>query len=144
MCSLFCQPRHSPKKIKHEESNQHITIDGVHVFNVERIDCGFGAVDCHYDVYDLAGKKVIRINVRDFNSPVEVSKSNPDGRVVYYEFIFLESKQKAEMEFAGAKEERVAKIIYQNKLITEGQLNVSAVDEFVLTHGTPFNDRVKY
>lgn len=131
-------------KVDYDDKTHQVTVDGTHAFNIERIDCGFGMVDCHFDVFDKEGNRAFRINYRSFNSPVEVNASNPEGTVRYFEFIFLESKQKAEVKFVGISEKNMAKFIVSNNLMVDGHLDPKAVDEFVLTHGTPFAERVKF
>lgn len=130
--------------VQYQEETHLVLVDNKPCFKLEKVDCGFGAVDCHFDVFDLTGKKVLRINLRDFNSPVEVSQSNPKGRVVYYEFIFLDSKQKTELDFMGMKSEKLAKSLVKYQLFTDGVLNSKSVDEFVLSHGTPYAERIKF
>jgi hypothetical protein len=134
----------SAQKPKYDEKTRIVSLDGKDQFKLDRTGCGFGMVDCHYDVYDLEDKKLFRINFREFNSPVEVSSSNPKGRVTYFEFVFLASRQKAEVEEAGLKQERVAKLILANNLVRDGKLNELAVDEFILVNGTRFSERVKF
>ena len=132
------------QKVKHDKDTDMISIDGKESFKVVRDGCGMGMPDCHFDVFDNSGKKVIRVNYRMFNSPMEVSKSNPNGTVRYYEFIFLESRQKCETRAAGIKEFRLAKFILKSELMVDGQLKKEAVDDFVFSQGTPFSDRVKF
>lgn len=132
------------QEVQFQEETNLVLVDNKPSFKLEKVDCGFGAVDCHFDVFDLTGKKVLRINLREFNSPVEVSQSNPKGRVVYYEFVFLDSKQKTELDFMGIKSEKVAKSLAKYQLFADGVLNTKSVDEFVLSHGTPFAERIKF
>jgi hypothetical protein len=81
-----------------DKKTDEVTVDGAKVFKIERSGCGFGATDCHYDILDLEGNKLFKVNYRDFNSPVEVSRANPQGTVRYFEFVFFSSKQKAETD----------------------------------------------
>ena len=127
-----------------DKKTDEVTVDGVKVFKIERTGCGFGATDCHYDILDLEGNKLFKVNYRDFNSPVEISKSNPQGTVRYFEFVFFSSKQKAETDFTGIKEIHLAKFIVKNKMVKDGKINQTAVDEFVFSSGTPFSERVKF
>jgi hypothetical protein len=127
-----------------DKKTDEVIVDGSKVFKIERSGCGFGSVDCHYDIFDLEGNKLFKVNYRDFNSPVEVSKANPEGTVKYFEFVFFSSKQKAETDFTSIKEIHLAKFIVKNKLVKDGKINQPAVDEFVFSAGTPFADRVKY
>lgn len=143
LASLF--PFHSiSQNVDFDKKTKLVLVDGNPSFKIEKTDCGFGMVECHFDIFDSTGKKQIRINFREFNSPVEVSQSNPKGNVTYFEYIFLESRQKAEVNFYNLKELKLAKDIVKNGLMKNGMLNKDAVDEFVLVHGTPFSARVKF
>lgn len=132
------------QKVDHDDKTDMVTIDGIQSFKIDRIGCGWNMEDCHFDVFDLAGNKVIRINYHTFNSPAETSSGNPKGRVEYFEFVFLESKTKAEIKANVIKEVKVAKLIVKNNLFREGKLDTKAVDEFVLVHGTNFSSRVRF
>jgi hypothetical protein len=129
------------QKPKYDKKTNEVTLEGEHVFNIIRT-CDFGQ-NCRFDVYDLAGERVMRINFLSFKSPVEVSSSNPTGNVDYLEFIFLESGKKAEYSIAPIHPKRVAAIIINNDLIKDGELNVEAMDEFILTNGTRFSERIR-
>lgn len=129
------------QKPKYDKKTNEVSVEGEHVFNIIRT-CDFGQ-NCRFDVYDLAGERVMRINFLSFKSPVEVSSSNPTGNVDYLEFIFLESGKKAEYSIAPIHPKRVAAIIVSNNLIEEGKLNEEAVDEFILTNGTRFSERIR-
>ncbi len=130
------------QKIEHDKKSNQVTIDGQAVFRLTRENCGF-EVDCHFEAFDADNNKVIRVNYKDFTSPSEISRSNPNGTVRYYEYLFLETKQRAEMDFFAISPKSIAKVIIANNLILNGKLNQKAVDEFVLVHGTPFAERLK-
>ena len=132
------------QEVDFDKKTNMITVDGANAFKIEREGCGFGETGCHYDVIDLQGNKLFKVNYRDFNSPVEVSKANPNGTVRYLEFVFFGTKQKAEVDFPGIKCEKVGKIIVKNHLIVDGKLDPKAVDDFVFSSGTPFSERVKF
>lgn len=126
-----------------DKKTNDITVDGKSVFKIDRDGCGFGDIDCFYKILDLQGKFLFRANMRQFNSPVEVSQANPKGRVVYLEFVFPVTKQKAEVAFPGVKSEKIGKLVFKNNLTTDGVLDQKAVDDFVFNAGTPYSDRVK-
>ena len=131
------------QEVKFDKKTNIVTA-GENSFRLMRENCGFGGVDCHYDVFDKDNKKVMVINFRDYNSPTEISAGNPKGHVVYSEYVFLETKQKAEVEYFYIKHAKLAKYIIQNKLIVNGLLDNKAVEEFVVSKGTPFKERVKF
>ncbi len=147
LLSLFLLPFLSyaqKTKIDINEETNEVSVDGTASFKLEKVDCGFAGTNCHFIAYDLAGTKVFSINLRSYNSPTEITSSNPKGTVHYYEYIFFESKQKAEIQYVGIKTEKVAKNIVTNKLFSDGKLDPKSVDEFVLSNGTPFADKVKF
>lgn len=130
------------QKPTYDKKTNEVALEGEHIFNIIRT-CDYGQ-NCRFEVFDLAGKKVMRINFLSFKSPVEVSKSNPSGNVNYLEFIFLESQQKAEYSIAPIHPKRVAAIIVSNNLIQNGELNEAAMNEFILANGTRFSERIKF
>jgi len=131
-------------EVEWNEESHIATVNGIDAFKIERFDCGFTAVDCHYDVFDLSGNKVMRINMRDYNSAMQISKSNPQGRVVYYEVIFLPTREICEVDFAGIKTEKVARMIGKAQLFQDGALNLRAAEELVLVHGRPHLAVIKF
>ena len=132
------------QKIDYDKKTQFITIDGVNAFMMEKEGCGFADANCYYNVSDTTGHRLFRVYYRDFKSSVEISRANPQGIVRYIEFVFTETKQKAEVEFPGVKCEKIGKVIVKNQLIKDGKLDPKAVDDFVFTSGTPFSDRAQY
>lgn len=127
-----------------DKKTNEILVDGKPAFKIDRQGCGFGDIDCYYKILDLQGKMLFRANMREFNSPVEVSKANPKGRVIYLEFVFPESRQKAEIDFPGIRSEKVGKVIVKNGLIKDGAMDQKAIDDFVFNAGTPYSERVKF
>lgn len=132
--SLSCYSQ----KVNYDKKSNKVTVEGQKGFKLERAGCGLGMPDCHFDIYDESDKKVIRINYRDFKSKSEVSQSNPDGIVRYYEFIFLTTKKKCELKYKGLGQKAMAKLLVSNGLMVNGAFDPKAADEFVLVHGTPF------
>jgi hypothetical protein len=122
------------------DDNDMITVDGVKYAKIERDGCGF-AQNCQFKVYDTTGKLQIVIKFEDYNDPTKAQASNPKGRVTYFEFVFLESKQKAETDAVGIKSIKVAKFIVKNELFLNGMLNPTAVDNFVLVNEPSFSKR---
>ncbi|MFT6923148.1 MAG: hypothetical protein ACJA1C_002158 [Crocinitomicaceae bacterium] len=126
---------------EYEKKTNKVKLDDVHLFDLIRT-CDNGQ-NCRFEIFDLSGKKIIRINHRSFKSLVEKTDTNPDGTVRYLEFIFLESGQKAEYDSSVIKQKRVAKLVVTNNLIKDGVLNEEAMNEFILVNGTPFSERIK-
>ncbi len=143
ICILMSLPFFvNAQKIKVDSKTHQVTIDGVNSFKIDRTGCGWG-VDCYFEVYDIDSNKIMRINLKSFKSPMEKSSYNTDGSITYFEFIFLATKTKAEVDLFALKEEKVAKYILKNNLIVNGKLNDKAVEEFILVNGTEFSERAK-
>ena len=124
------------------DDNNLITVDGKAYAKIDRDGCGFAQL-CKFFVSDTSGKKQIVITLDEYNDPTEVQASNPKGRVVYFTFTFLESKQKAEVEAIGIKTIKVAKFIVKNELFKDGVISKEGVDNFVLINDTKFSARRK-
>ena len=127
--------------IEYDKKTFEVTADGTHVFSIER-ECDHGT-NCRFHVSDVNGKEVLLIRYQMFNSLVERSQANPNGTVRYLEFIFLESEKKAEYDSSVINPKQVAKLVHKNGLFVNGELDATAVDQFVLINGTKFSERVK-
>ncbi len=139
---LLCSPLVClSQKVEFNKKTKEVTVDGVHSFNIDATGCGLAFDDCHYEIFDTTGAKVIRINYREFKSFVERNQANPQGIVRYYEFIFFTSKTKAEIEYTDLSKVALAKLILKNNLVSAGKINDKAVGEFVFANGTPFSQR---
>lgn len=83
------------------------------------------------------------MNYKSFNLIVERSKINPEGTVRYLQFIFRESRQKAEYDSYVIKQKRIANIIVRNNIILVGELNNDAIEKFLLVNGTESSERIR-
>lgn len=132
---MICLPFLSnAQKIDYDKKTQFVTVEGVNCFKM--FQTGYTDPDFHTDIFDLEGNKVLRINYLSYTSLAGVKET-------YEEFIFLESKQKAELDGIGYLTKQIAKFIVSNHFFVDGKLNPKVVDEFVFVHGTPFKDKRK-
>lgn len=131
------------KKDKKDKNTFSYVQDGNVLFTVNREDCGFNSADCHFDVLDKDNNRVIRITPSDFKAKSEVSASNPDGTVRYFQYAFLGTEQIAESKATYIKPEKLADYIFKQHLFPEGVLDTKAVDEFILINGMKFSERAK-
>ena len=132
------------QKVKYNKDTHMISIDGKEEFKIEKSGCGLGTPDCHFDIHNLKSEKVIRVNYRTYQSPVYKTEANPNGKVQYFEYIFLKSGGKAEAECLGLRPEKVAKFLWKNDLLKNGDLDEAAAKQFALVHGTPYSQRIKF
>jgi hypothetical protein len=116
-----------------------VTVNGQSAFRFEKDGCGFAAGVCNYDVYDTTGTRVLRILMKTQRSRSLMTAENPAGEVTYFQFLFLKTKQTADVTDLMAFEKYMIPFIVKNKLFAKGMLDESRVEEFVLLHGSPFS-----
>lgn len=121
---------------KVEVDDDIMTIDGQPICKLEKVR---GGGDWDFKVLSLEGKALIHLNGRDYIDESQISQSNKNGRVFYYEWTFLESNSKAETN--GLTQKMLAKKLNQAHLIKEGGIDATAEKEFVSIEGTPHSDR---
>ncbi len=95
-----------------------------------------------FTISSINSEELIFFKFREFNNPNKVTKSNPKGRVTYYEITFLKSGSKCEMDCNSTKK-AVAKVVVENKLIAENKINVESERNFILKNGTRFSEERK-
>lgn len=131
---------------KVEVNKDKIMVDEAEYAIIEKDGCGAFSETCEFNIKNLAGKKVIVVKSLSMTDPNKKDAGNPDGTVHYLQFIFLESKQKAETNDPALlmlKPKDVAKLIVKAELFKTGELDAEAVSNFVLTKGTAYSDRKK-
>ena len=129
-----------------EVRRNQILSDGNQVANIERV-CALGV--CTFFIRNSEGRNLITIVQRDFIDPAEkrdALQGNPhNGRVFYLRFSFADGRGVAETQNAGitrnAQNRAIATTIVMSNLIQNGELNDSAVQDFIQMHGTRFSDR---
>jgi hypothetical protein len=131
------------QKVEYNKKTKEVEVDGQFSFSIEKTGCGFDP-QCYYDIFDKDGNKIIKLVYKSFKSPVEVSSSNPEGMVRYYQYIFLESGRKAENGFIFWKEKKLAALMVEFNLIKDGKLNEEGVKEFIMVNGNEYSERVKF
>ena len=123
-----------------------ITVDEADYAVIEKDGGGAFSSTCEFNIKNLAGKKVMVVKSLDMKDSDKKDAANPEGIVHYLQFIFLESKQKAEMDYPSViilKPVHVAKIIVKAELFKNSELDAEAVNNFVLSKGLPYTDRKK-
>lgn len=85
-----------------------------------------------------AEQEEIYVAYRNYTDPVEVSKSNPEGKVRWMEVYFPGFDLRCEVENRSHK--GLLKLFYQNNLYVEGKLNRENVERFVKKFGMRFSE----
>jgi hypothetical protein len=91
-----------------------------------------------FKIKNLEGKDLFFMKFLDFYNPSRITSGNPKGRVTYFEVTFLNDGKKCEVSSATKK--GVAKMIIENDLIKENQVNTDAENTFVLINGMKFSE----
>ncbi|WP_343603920.1 hypothetical protein [Fluviicola sp.] len=96
-----------------------------------------------YTIKSMNGTVLMNWQFLDFNNPNRVNKSNPNGRVTYYQVTFFNDKQQCEISPRMPTEKGVAKCIVENQLIKDGAIDQEAENNFVLIYGMKFSEEKK-
>lgn len=116
-----------------------VTVDGISYCKLVKKDCKFGF--CDYSVQTLEGTEVAYIKWREYTDEHKQQQSNPNGRVVYFDWTFLGSSAKCETDQGSQK--GLAKILVDGPLFKDGALNPDGEKKIVLVHGMRHSDRMK-
>ncbi|QNH61734.1 hypothetical protein [Hymenobacter sediminicola] len=132
------------QKQKIEVKGDAILVDGAKYALIEQEGCGIMDVDCFYYIKSLEGKRLFVVKQQLFNDPSEVKASDPQGKVLYLQFVFTGSGAKAETTFPTTLHLRaidVARKVVKAQLMNNGTLDEQATADFVTNNGTPFSER---
>ena len=119
-----------------------ITVDGNPYAKIER-DGNLLTAELSFTISSIStGKKLMVIAMQNIFLPERKSWDNPDGRVTYSKFVFLDSADHVcEADISFLKNDKLAKYIVKNNLIINGELNAPEVKTFALVKGKPFSER---
>jgi hypothetical protein len=118
-----------------------VSVGGKPAFRFERDGCSLGDGICGYDVFDTAGTRVLRILMKTQQSYRLVTRENPKGEVTYFQFLFVQSKESADVSSVMGWERSMISFILGNKLFRNGLLDKERADEFLLLYGAPYSSR---
>jgi hypothetical protein len=99
-----------------------------------------GSQKMDISVKNPSGKELFYMRFSDFNLDSEISSGNPKGRVTYKECIFPNIDNTAEIEGAYPLK-HYAKMIYENKLVVNGELESNAVIRFIKIKGNDYTKK---
>ena len=131
---------------KAEVNDNIVTADGTDYAQIEKDGCGAMSPQCQYYIGSLKGKRLFIVKHLQFSDPDEQSAANPKGTVHYLQYVFSQSGAKAETPYPATlvlRAKDVARQIVKAHLMKDGELNATAVQEFVNNNGTPYTDRRK-
>ncbi|MBK7753773.1 MAG: hypothetical protein IPI41_14545 [Flavobacteriales bacterium] len=114
-----------------------VTVDGQPYCKLAKTNCKLGL--CDYHVATLDGAEIIFIKAMDYNDRDKVSSSNPNDRVLYFDWTFLGSGGKAETDQVSAK--NLAKAMVDARLLKDGALDTTGERNFIAINGTRHTNR---
>jgi hypothetical protein len=111
--------------------NDIATVDGVPYIQMVKQSIGFVLSPLNSEEEDVF------VQWMNYKDPNNISKSNPEGYVRWVEFNFLGLDLKCEI--GSQTKKSLIKIILENKLYVNGQLNEENVRKFVEKMGSNFS-----
>lgn len=111
-----------------------IKVDGTDYAKIEKKS----GLSFDFTIKSLDGTDLIYFKFMENNNPNNVNSGNPNGRVTYYEVIFIGSGEKCEVQSPGTKK-GVAKIVAENNLIKENSVDIEAEKKFILISGSNYS-----
>ncbi|MEO8068669.1 MAG: hypothetical protein ABI599_13320 [Flavobacteriales bacterium] len=116
-----------------------VSVDGTPYCKLVKKDCKLGL--CDFSVQALDGTEVAFLKWREYNDKDKRQQSNPNGRVLFYDWAFLTSGAKCETDQISQK--NVAKILVDGPLFKNGALNADGEKKIVLVNGTRHSERMQ-
>jgi hypothetical protein len=142
------------QKIRYDRKTLQVTSDGQYVCSIEKIKKGKIVQKISFDIFDKNGDKVIQVNWIEAydlkkricipSPPNGFPTGNPFGRTVCYEFVFLATQQRAEIDYVGMQCGNIASILIKNGIFADGLLDINSVQQFVKTTGRPYHDHIDH
>jgi len=103
------------------------------------VDCG--TFDAVCSLYNKNEEEIIFLKTIYINGAEPVTASNPNGKLVYVEVIFLGEDKK--YEIGKRTQKNIISDIYKGNVVNEdGSLNSERVKRLVEKYGTPYSDRL--
>lgn len=131
LCLLFVSGTASAQKVKIKD--EIASVDGVeYVKWIKKRGTEITVTALNSDV------ELIFIQYLSYADPSKISKSNPEGKVRWIELNFLE--QSLICEVGSLSQKGLVKLLLDNKIFVDGELNVVNVEKFVVKYGTRFSE----
>lgn len=133
-----------------EVVNDTIYNEGTPYAIIEIVKVGFGNFD--YRVKNLKGEELIYLKKESYEMPNTNPNATAPTKEIYFEVLFLESKQFTEI---GSKEigfalvsktktqTKIAQILFDNKLIIDNKIDIEAMSRFIFKYATKYSDYKK-
>lgn len=131
---------------KADVKNDQIIYEGKAIAQVEKDGCGALSPSCNFYISSLSGEPLITVVALDMTDPEQANAGNPEGKVHFLRFSFTGFDDVAEIRnpaMLNTRPKDVAQSIVKARLIKEGTLDETAVENFIRANGTRFTDRQK-
>lgn len=131
LCLFFLSGTVFAQKVKIKD--EIATVDGVdYVKWVKKRGTEITVLALNSDV------ELIFVQYLSYADPSKISKSNPEGKVRWIELNFLE--QSLICEVSSLSQKGLVKLLLDNKIFVDGELNVTNVEKFVAKYGARFSE----
>jgi hypothetical protein len=115
--------------------------DGTGVlFKMEKVKSEAFPGSNNFHFTDKTGKRLVVLSYRRFQDVLKMDKSNPEGNVYYFEVSFPDTHIPS-CQVAHRPAKKIAKMLYERKIIQGGALNESAAKEFSAETGNHISHR---
>tara|TARA_R110002012_G_scaffold283090_2_gene473129 strand:- start:78572 stop:79075 length:504 start_codon:yes stop_codon:yes gene_type:complete len=102
-------------------------------------DCG--TFDSVCSLYNENGDEIIFLKTVYVKGAEPITASNPEGKLIYVEVIFLGQDKK--YEIGKRTQKNILSDIYKGNVVNEdGSLNTEKVERLVEKYGSPYSDRL--
>jgi len=123
-----------------------IQVDGAAIARIEKDGCGALSPGCTFYISNTDDEQLITVVAMEMIDPEVAGAGNPEGKVRYLRFSFEGTNQVAEIKnpaMLNTRPKDIAKVLVRAKLIKDGKLNDTVVQNFINANGTHFSDRQK-
>ncbi|MCP4439688.1 MAG: hypothetical protein GY810_12155 [Aureispira sp.] len=120
------------QKIKLDKKTDVISIDGVDRLKIERSTWDFS-------VQDLEGNEIAYLVFQEYKDRKEISKSNPTGRVTYFELTFEGVEGMTEVVLFWTKKQLTGFLLKHELIDLRGQVQKETVAKYIKRNGQKYS-----
>ena len=123
-----------------------ISSDGKPVAKIEKDGCGALSPSCSFYISSLEGLPLMTVVALDIVDPTQSTAGNPEGKLRFLRFSFTDIDAVAEVvnpALLNTRPKDVAQSIIKARLIRDGKLDETAVQNFIKANGVRFSERQK-
>lgn len=132
LSTLFISNQANAQKVKVKIKDNVAIVDGNPYFNIILINNS----ECSISSLNSEDEEISAMWL-DYPDPAQISDSNPKGLVRWIELYFPELNLRVEVNTSGRK--GLVRLLIQNKIYVDGELNAENVQKMVTKYGMRFS-----